>query len=282
MKQILVTGANGQLGQSLRQKSSIYPDMNFVFCAKEDFNLERPQQMEKILDLHQIKVVINAAAYTAVDQAEKEPDRAFSINTLGADRLAGLCAKRDIVLAHISTDYVFDGSAKEPYTEEHRAAPLGIYGQSKHQGEMAVAQNTSNHYIIRASWLYGPFGYNFLKTMLRLASEGQALNISTDQTGSPTSTLDLAEAILELVSRHAPYGTYHFSNSGHTTWYGFAHEIFVQTHQIEQVQLAETTDYPTFAKRPAYSVMDTDKITQTLKQPIRSWQDALADVIKQL
>jgi len=264
MKQILVTGANGQLGQSLRQKSSIYPDMNFVFCAKEDFNLERPQQMEKILDLHQIKVVINAAAYTAVDQAEKEPDRAFSINTLGADRLAGLCAKRDIVLAHISTDYVFDGSAKEPYTEEHRAAPLGIYGQSKHQGEMAVAQNTSNHYIIRASWLYGPFGYNFLKTMLRLASEGQALNISTDQTGSPTSTLDLAEAILELVSRHAPYGTYHFSNSGQTTWYGFAHEIFVQTHQIEQVQLAETTDYPTFAKRPAYSVMDTDKITQTL------------------
>ena len=282
MKQILVTGANGQLGQSLRQKASLYPDMNFVFCAKEDFNLEQPLQMEKVLDRHQIDAVINAAAYTAVDQAEKEPDRAFAINTLGVDRLAGLCAQKEIVLAHISTDYVFDGSASEPYSEDHGAAPLGIYGQSKHQGEMAVAQNTDNHYIIRTSWLYGPFGHNFLKTMLRLASEGKALSITTDQTGSPTSTLDLAHAILELVSKQAPFGTYHFSNSGQTTWHGFAHEIFVQTHQIDQVQLAETTDYPTFAKRPAYSVMDTDKITQTLKQPIRSWQDALADVIKQL
>lgn len=282
MKNILVTGASGQLGQSLRLRCVAFPEMKLHFYTRQDFDLEKPDQMTKVLDGHQFDVVINAAAYTAVDLAEKEPDRAFAINTLGVKNLAELCAARNITLLHVSTDYVFDGKGNQPYLEEHPTAPLGIYGQSKLQGEQAVEEINPAHYIVRTSWLYGPYGNNFLKTMLRLAEQGKSLTITTEQTGSPTSTLDLADALLKLIEIEAPYGTYHFSNAGQTTWYGFAREIFRQTHQLDRVQLAETDEYPTFAKRPKYSVLDTNKITQTLQQPIQSWQEALAEVIHQL
>ncbi len=282
MKNILVTGANGQLGQSLRQCCSGFPSMKFHFCARQDFDLEQPDQMASVLDRHQFDVVINAAAYTAVDLAEKEPDRAFAINTKGVTELAELCVSRKIILLHVSTDYVFNGQSRVPYPEDQTTAPLGIYGQSKLQGELALSEMNPAHYIVRTSWLYGPYGNNFLKTMLRLADQGKSLTITTEQTGSPTSTLDLADALLKLLEIQAPYGIYHFSNTGQTTWHGFAQEIFRQTHQLDQVQLAETDEYPTFAQRPKYSVLDTNKITQTLQQPIRSWQEALTEVIHQL
>ena len=282
MKNILVTGASGQLGQSLRQRCSASPSMKFHFFARRDFDLEQPDQMASVLDQHRFDVVINAAAYTAVDLAEKEPDRAFAINTKGVTDLAQLCVVRDITLLHVSTDYVFNGQARVPYPEDQPTAPLGIYGQSKLQGELAVSEINPSHYIVRTSWLYGPHGNNFLKTMLRLADQGKSLTITTEQTGSPTSTLDLADALLKLLEIQAPYGIYHFSNTGQTTWHGFAQEIFRQTHQLDQVQLAETDEYPTFAQRPKYSVLDTNKITQTLQQPIRSWQEALTEVIHQL
>lgn len=282
MKNILVTGASGQLGQSLRQRCTAFPQMKMHFCQRQDFDLEQPEQMARVLDQYQVDVVINAAAYTAVDQAEKEPDRAFAINTKGVTDLARLCAQKNSVLLHVSTDYVFNGASNTPYLEDHATAPLGIYGQSKQQGEMSIAEINPAHYIVRTSWLYGPFGNNFLKTMLRLADQGKSLTITTEQTGSPTSTLDLADALLRLVEIEAPYGIYHFSNTGQTTWHGFAREIFSQTHQLDRVQLAETDEYPTFAKRPNYSVLDTNKIEQTLQQPIRSWQEALAEVIHQL
>lgn len=282
MKNILVTGASGQLGQSLRQRCTAFPQMKMHFCQRQDFDLEQPEQMARVLDQYQVDVVINAAAYTAVDQAEKEPDRAFAINTKGVTDLARLCAQKNSVLLHVSTDYVFNGASNTPYLEDHATAPLGIYGQSKQQGEMSIAEINPAHYIVRTSWLYGPYGNNFLKTMLRLADQGKSLTIITEQTGSPTSTLDLADALLRLVEIEAPYGIYHFSNTGQTTWHGFAREIFSQTHQLDRVQLAETDEYPTFAKRPNYSVLDTNKIEQTLQQPIRSWQEALAEVIHQL
>ena len=282
MKNILVTGASGQLGQSLRQRCADFPGMKLHFYTREDFDLEQPDQMARVLNELKPSIVINAAAYTAVDEAENQPDRAFAINTKGVTNLAQLCVVRDITLLHVSTDYVFNGQSSEPYREDHDTAPLGIYGQSKQQGELAVAQINPPHYIVRTSWLYGPYGNNFLKTMLRLAEQGKSLTITTEQKGSPTSTLDLADAILKLIETEAPYGIYHFSNTGQTTWYGFAKEIFSQTHQLDQVQLAETAEYPTFAKRPNYSVLDTNKITQTLQKPIRSWQDALAEVIHQL
>ncbi len=282
MKNILVTGANGQLGQSLRQRCSAFPSMKLHFYTREDFDLEQPDQMASVLDRHQFDVVINAAAYTAVDLAEKEPDRAFAINTKGVTELAELCVSRKIILLHVSTDYVFNGQSRVPYPEDQTTAPLGIYGQSKLQGELAVSEMNPAHYIVRTSWLYGPYGNNFLKTMLRLADQGKSLTITTEQTGSPTSTLDLADALLKLLEIQAPYGIYHFSNTGQTTWHGFAQEIFRQTHQLDQVQLAETDEYPTFAQRPKYSVLDTNKITQTLQQPIRSWQEALTEVIHQL
>ncbi len=282
MKNILVTGASGQLGQSLRQRCTAFPQMKMHFCQRQDFDLEQPEQMARVLDQHQVDVVINAAAYTAVDQAEKEPDRAFAINIKGVTDLARLCAQKNSVLLHVSTDYVFNGASNTPYLEDHPTAPLGIYGQSKQQGEMSIAEINPAHYIVRTSWLYGPYGNNFLKTMLKLADQGKSLTITTEQTGSPTSTLDLADALLRLVEIEAPYGIYHFSNTGQTTWHGFAREIFSQTHQLDRVQLAETDEYPTFAKRPNYSVLDTNKIEQTLQQPIRSWQEALAEVIHQL
>ena len=282
MKNILVTGASGQLGQSLRQRCAAFPELTLQFCSRQDFDLEQPEQMARFLDQNQVRAVINAAAYTAVDLAEKEPDRAFAINTKGVTDLAQLCAARQIILLHVSTDYVFNGTALKPYLEDHPTAPLGIYGQSKQQGELAVAEINPAHYIVRTSWLYGPYGNNFLKTMLKLADQGKSLTITTEQTGSPTSTLDLADALLKLIEMKAPYGTYHFSNTGQTTWHGFAQEIFTQTQQLDQVQLAETHEYPTFAKRPNYSVLDINKIKRTLQQPIRSWQDALAEVIHQL
>lgn len=252
------------------------------FYTRQDFDLEQPDQMSRVLDEQNPSVVLNTAAYTAVDTAENQPDRAFAINTLGVKNLAELCAARNITLMHVSTDYVFNGNAHQPYLEDHPTAPLGIYGQSKLQGEQAVEEINPAHYIVRTSWLYGPYGHNFLKTMLKLADQGKSLTITTEQTGSPTSTLDLADALLRLLEKQAPYGTYHFSNTGQTTWHGFAKEIFKQTHQLEGVKLAETAEYPTFAKRPKYSVLDTNKIKQTLQQPIRSWQEALAEVIHQI
>lgn len=282
MKNILVTGASGQLGQSLRQRCSAYPELHLQFCTREDFDLEQPEQIKRVLDAQAPSVVLNTAAYTAVDAAENEPDRAFAINTIGVKNLAELCAERNITLLHVSTDYVFNGNADQPYLEDHPTAPLGIYGQSKLQGEQAVEEINPAHYIVRTSWLYGPYGHNFLKTMLKLADQGKSLTITTEQTGSPTSTLDLADALLGLIKNQAPYGTYHFSNTGQTTWHGFAKEIFNQTHQLDRVKLAETAEYPTFAKRPKYSVLDTNKIEQTLQQPIRPWQEALAEVIHQI
>ena len=282
MKNILVTGASGQLGQSLRQRCLAFSELTLQFYTRQDFDLEQPDQMSRVLDEQKPSVVLNTAAYTAVDTAENEPDRAFAINTLGVRNLAELCAARDITLLHVSTDYVFNGKANQPYLEAHPTAPLGIYGQSKLQGEQAVEEINPAHYIVRTSWLYGPYGHNFLKTMLKLADQGKSLTITTEQTGSPTSTLDLADALLGLLEKQAPYGTYHFSNRGQTTWYGFAKEIFKQTHQLEGVKLAETAEYPTFAKRPKYSVLDINKIEQTLQQPIRSWQEALAEVIHQI
>ena len=282
MKKILVTGASGQLGQSLRVRCQAYPEMVFRFCTRMEFDLGQPNQMKEVFEDFVPEVVINAAAYTAVDTAEKEPDQAFAINAQGVASLAQLCGDYQSTLCHVSTDYVFDGSAQTPYTEGHATAPLGVYGQSKQQGEQAVSNMVRAHYIVRTSWLYGPYGHNFLKTMLRLADRGTPLTITTEQIGSPTSTLDLAEVILSLIKTQAPFGTYHYCNAGETTWHGFAQEIFRQTNQLDEVQLAEIAEYPTFAKRPKYSVLDTDKITQTLKQPIRSWQEALTEVIQQL
>ena len=280
MKHILVIGANGQLGQSLRHIADQFPDFSMRFMGRSECDLQDPIQMAQVFKKHTIDICINAAAYTAVDQAEKEPDLAYAINARGTEDLAKLCAAHQVTLAHISTDYVFDGKATLPYDEQAPTAPIGVYGKSKWQGEQAVKEHLAQYYIIRTSWLYGPFGHNFLTTMLRLAYQNKALTITTEQTGVPTSTIDLAQAILGIIAHGStPYGLYHFSNEGPTTWYGFAQEIFTQSGQIETAQLASTEYYPTFAERPKYSVLDNEKYKTTLEIPVRHWREALVEVM---
>jgi len=280
MKHVLVIGANGQLGQSLQHITDQYAECAMMFMGRAQCDLGDPHQLEAVFAQNNFDYCINSGAYTAVDLAEKDPEAAFKANTQGPEHLAKICAAHQVTLVHISTDYVFDGTATEPYDESTPTAPIGVYGKSKQEGEQAIQNHLKEHYIIRTSWLYGPFGNNFLTTMLRLAGQNKALTITTEQIGVPTSTLDLARAIMALISKEtAPYGVYHYSNEGPTTWYGFAQEIFTQSGQIDTVQLASTEYYPTFAERPKYSVLDNHKFKSTLGIPGRHWREALSEVM---
>jgi dTDP-4-dehydrorhamnose reductase len=218
---------------------------------------------------HVPTVIVNAAAYTAVDKAESEVDRAFQVNRDGAAILAKQAAKADVPLIHISTDYVFDGSARVPYDEEHEVNPQGAYARSKEAGERAVRSAHAKHLILRTAWVYGPFGSNFVKTMLRLGAERGEFRVVDDQTGRPTSTGDLAEAILAIAEEaqnpgFTQWGTYHYAGADTVTWHGFAAMIFAEAgkfgRKVPRVQAITTADFPTAAPRPAYSVLSTAKL----------------------
>jgi len=237
-------------------------------------------------------ICINTAAYTAVDRAESEAAAADAVNRDGIARLAVTCRATGTALIHLSTDYVFDGSASRPYREEDAVAPLGIYGRSKWEGEEALRRLHPQHLIVRTAWLYGHHGSNFVKTMLRLASERQVVRVVHDQYGCPTWTRDLARALTVLCqrvarARHAcPWGTYHFCSAGQTTWYGFARAIFAQvsspeTLQVQRVEPIPTTAYPTPARRPAYSVLDCAKIRAAFGITPRPWQESLRDCMQE-
>lgn len=281
---VLVTGANGQLGQSLRHIAPHYPDIEFVFCDSLQLNITQRAQIESVFNQYQPEFCINTAAYTAVDKAESEPEKAHAINVVGAQNLAEVCQEKGTVLLHVSTDFVFDGTQKTPYTEDDLPNPTGVYGQTKWEGEQAIARATSRYFIVRTAWVYSQFGANFMKTMLRLADERDALRVVSDQVGSPTNAVDLAEVLVAMVRyasqhEHPTFGIYHFSNEGQCSWYDFATAILKYSQRTTPVFPIPTTDFPTPAKRPAYSVLRKEKIKRLLGIEILDWEQRLSQLL---
>jgi dTDP-4-dehydrorhamnose reductase len=280
---VLVTGASGQLGQSIQFIASQYPEMQFIFASSTDLDITNPERVSTFFSLNKIDFCVNTAAYTAVDKAETEIEKARLVNIEGPKNLAIACQKNNVTLIHISTDFVFDGEGKIPYVENEKTNPIGVYGQTKLDGEREVIANCIKHFIIRTSWVYSQFGNNFMKTMLRLAQDRTELNVVSDQIGTPTNAVDLADVILTIIQNchseqreESLYGVYNFSNEGICSWYDFAVEIFKQNHISIHVNPIPTEAYPTPAKRPKYSVLDKSKIKSTFGIKIKNWQEALA------
>jgi dTDP-4-dehydrorhamnose reductase len=282
---VLVTGANGQLGQSLQFIAKNYPELHFVFCSSSDLDITNLESCQAVFLKIKPNYCINAAAYTAVDKAESEPEKANLINVIGPKNLAVVCKEFSSVLLHISTDFVFDGSKNIPYNETDIPNPTGVYGQTKLDGEKAIQAVFENYYIIRTSWVYSQFGNNFMKTMLRLASERDSISVVNDQIGTPTNAVDLAECLIkiichtQLVEVQQPttdnFGVYNFSNEGQCSWSDFAKEIF-KINKIEiDLKPIPTSSFPTPAKRPKYSVLDKTKIKSTFWVEIKNWELSL-------
>ena len=281
MKKILVTGANGQLGRCLKDASLGYPAYSFHFVDRSELDIAKMASVEQFFSNQSFDYCINTAAYTNVEKAESEEDAAFSTNAIGAKNLAEVCAESKTTLIHISTDYVFDGEKRTPYLESDPTNPINSYGASKLQGEAYIQEVGGAYFIIRTSWLYSQYGHNFLNSMLRFAEEGRELSITTEQLGVPTNANDLASAILGIIqSESEQYGLYHFSNKGNGTWYDFAEAIFIFSDQIKKVKLAKTEQYRTFAARPAYSILNTDKFSNNFGHSMIDWKDSLQQLIK--
>lgn len=281
---VLVTGANGQLGQSLRHIAPHYPEIEFVFCDSSQLDITHRAQIESVFNHYQPQFCINTAAYTAVDKAESEPEKAHHINVVGAQNLAKVCQQKAVVLLHVSTDFVFDGTKKTPYTEDDLPNPTGVYGQTKWEGEQAIIEATPRCFIIRTAWVYSQFGANFMKTMLRLADERDALRVVNDQIGTPTNAVDLAEVLVAMVryafqTEHPTFGIYHFSNEGQCSWYDFATAILKYSHRTTPVYPIPTTDFPTPAQRPAFSVLSKEKVKHLLGIEILDWEQRLSQLL---
>ena len=278
---VLVTGANGQLGHSLQFIAKNYPKLHFVFCSSSDLDITNLESCQAVFLKIKPNYCINAAAYTAVDKAESETEKANLINVIGPKNLAFVCKEFSSVLLYISTDFVFDGSKNIPYNETDIPNPTGVYGQTKLDGEKAIQAVFENYYIIRTSWVYSQFGNNFMKTMLRLASERDSISVVNDQIGTPTNAVDLAEALIQIIltdkrqTTNDNFGVYNFSNEGQCSWYDFAKEIF-KINKIEiDLKPIPTSSFPTPAKRPKYSVLDKTKIKSTFGLVINKWEEAL-------
>lgn len=277
---IVVTGAAGQLGQAIQFVASDYTDCQFIFASSSDLDITNQERVNLFFEENKIDFCINAAAYTAVDKAEIETEKATAVNVVGPKNLAIACKKHQVKLIHISTDFVFDGTATRPYIETDQTNPIGFYGKTKLDGELAIAATMDEYFIIRTSWVYSQFGNNFMKTMLRLASERDTLSIVNDQIGSPTNAVDLAKAILKIITHFKPlYGIYHFSNEGIASWFDFAKEIFRINKVTIELNPIPTEAFPTPAKRPKYSVLDKSKIKNVFGIVIKEWKEALQQTI---
>jgi len=287
---VLVTGASGQVGGALVRLAGdpAAAGLDLVGVGRDRLDLAQPGRIDGALDAVQPDLVVNPAAYTAVDKAEQERDLAFAVNRDGPAALAAACAERGIGLIHISTDYVFDGTGTRPYRPEDPVAPLGVYGASKEAGETAIRHAIEDHVILRTAWVYAARGGNFMNTMLRVGKDRDELRVVADQHGTPTAAIDIARAVLALSRARiegAPVvpGTYHYTSEGETTWHGFAEAIFARAADAwgrrPVVQAITTEEYPTPARRPAYSVLDCAGLVSALPSlPRRSWQAALDEV----
>jgi len=294
---ILVTGKNGQLGQSIYKivntgngKNNYQQDNEFIFVGREELDLSSERSINHYLDKsNKFDVIINCAAYTAVDKAEEEQELVNQVNHLAVSQLAQIAKNQKAKLIHISTDYVFDGGSDKPYTETDKTNPINVYGKTKLAGEKALQEiMLTNAMIIRTSWLYSEYGNNFVKTMLRLGKERDEINVVSDQIGSPTYATDLAGAILEIIKnkefKEISQATqiYHYSNKGEISWYDFAKEIFKIAKVDCKVNPITTQQYPTPAKRPKNTLMNKAKIAKTFSVGISDWKESLDTCITTL
>jgi dTDP-4-dehydrorhamnose reductase len=288
---LLVTGSNGQLGQTLCSQAAAQ-GLSVMPARRPEFDITDPERVEKVLQQSNASIVVNAAAYTAVDQAEDDRENAFRVNRDGPAFLASCCCKLDLPLIHISTDYVFDGTKRDPYVETDPVNPVNIYGESKAAGEKEVRTRHEHHIILRTSWLYGLQGGNFVKTMLRLGMEKEEIRVVSDQFGCPTSAGELSSCILAiaahiLAAKPTRWGTYHCCGKGRTSWYGFAREIFdiAGRHldlRVNRVIPVTTEKFPTRARRPANSVLDCSAVGRYFGFFPAPWREPLSGLIEHL
>ena len=288
---LLVTGAGGQVGSEFRKHPQLPKEHQLIALSRDVFDITRVDKVDSIFQQHRPDIVINTAAYTKVDQAEQEPGLVHAINAQGPANLAAACAKLQIPLIHISTDYIFDGEKATAYTEEDAANPQSVYGKTKWLGELAIREALKAHIILRVSWVYGAQGHNFVKTILRLSREKDRLTIVDDQMGGPTAAKEIVDAISRIVTKIAAgevaWGTYHFCGAPAVSWYQFAQSIVGIAAQYETLKMQEilpikTENYPTPAKRPKNSAMSCEKIISHLNIKPQPWVDAVTSVIQEL
>ena len=286
INKILVTGANGQLGWELTQLAASYPMYEFIFADRSMFDLSKPQLFESLILQWAPQAIINTAAYTAVDKAETEQDLANLINATAVAELARITGENDILFITFSTDYVFNGNATSPYLTDTIIDPVNFYGTTKAQGEVMALAVNPNTIIIRTSWVFSSHGNNFVKTMMRLMKERATLNVVSDQIGRPTYAKDLAFATIKIIGEASDgkniKGVYHFANKGVTSWFEFAQHIKKNAGLSCDLLPINTAQFPTPAKRPAYSVLDTQKIETTINIDIPSWEESLLACQKML
>ena len=279
---ILVTGANGQLGRSMRKISGEYPQHEFLFTDMPEMDITEKAGIEAFVRENGVQAIVNCAAYTAVDRAETEIELAEKINILGTKVLGDVAKMFSIPLIHVSTDYVFCGEGCHPLKETDATAPTGVYGRTKLEGEKALGSTGCDAAIIRTAWLYSEFGGNFVKTMLRVATERDTLNVVYDQVGSPTYATDLARALMTVLNNGVHgLSIYHFSNEGAISWYDFAKAIFEESGDKISVSPIESDKYPSPTKRPAYSVLSKEKIKEA-GVTVPYWKDSLKECIRLL
>ncbi|MGO4905333.1 dTDP-4-dehydrorhamnose reductase [Flavobacterium sp. W20_MBD1_R3] len=278
---VLVTGANGQLGQSLQFIAENYPQIDFVFCDSKALDITQKEAIALVFAKVKPDFCINTAAYTAVDKAESEPEKAEAINVIGARNLAEVCRDFKTKLIHVSTDFVFDGTQKTPYAEDDTPNPKSVYGLTKLEGEKAIQKVLNEYFIVRTSWVYSQFASNFMKTMLRLGAEKDSISVVNDQIGTPTNAIDLAHALVQIILKtiESPeinrYGVYNFSNEGYCSWFDFAQKIFEYTNTNINLQPVSSTSYPTAAERPKFSVLEKLKIKTVFGIAIKTWEESL-------
>lgn len=287
---VLITGANGQLGYALQKTAPGFIGndesvLDVIALTRAEFDLSRPDTLAAILDLYQPDAIINAAAYTAVDKAETDQALANTVNALAVIAIAKWCEQQKIPLIQVSTDFVFDGKKSSPYLPDDRTNPLGVYAQTKCAGEQAVLENCSSSYLVRTGWVYCEHGANFVKTMLRLGAERVSLGVVADQVGTPTYAINLAQMIWQLLAQRPEQKIFHFSDAGVASWYDFAVAIFNEAKAqdlltaIPQVKPIATSDYPTPAQRPAYSVLDKQQTWSLLNIAPDHWRNALSTML---
>lgn len=286
---LAVTGREGQVAASLIEAARGSDDVEVVAVGRPQLDLAKPETVLAALDAANPDIVVSAAAYTAVDQAEDDKDLAFAVNAVGAGKVAEAAARLGVPVIHLSTDYVFDGAKDVAYVEADPTAPLGVYGASKLAGERAVAAANPRHLILRTAWVYSPFGKNFVKTMLRLAADREELSIVADQWGNPTSALDIADAILHVAAqlgKDTAFGVYHLAGTGETNWSGFARHVLETSRALggphARVRDITTADYPTKARRPANSRLSSAKFAAAFGWTAPDWRQAAELVVARL
>jgi len=285
---VLITGSNGQLGSEIKELATNYKKLDFIFKDLPELDICNFKALQAFIIDHNINAVINCAAYTAVDKAEEESIIATKVNYEGVLNIVNALAKVNGKLIHISTDYVFDGDHFLPYKESDSVSPIGVYGETKRAGELAVINSAIDSMVIRTSWLYSSYGNNFVKTMLRLGSEKENLGVIFDQVGTPTYARDLAKTCLEILCENTSENIsengslYHYSNEGVASWYDFAISIMELGGKNCKVNPIQTKDYPTLTKRPHYSVLNKSKIKIDFKIEISYWRDSLKDCIEKI